>query len=208
VKLRPYSIILLALAIFSGALVLAGTFISQPLLTIIREYLLRWAATLAGVAVLVGILNLLRVHWIKITQPKSGGGYSLVLLIAFIVTLMVAAVDTPTGNWSLWIFRNVQLPVETSLLALLAILLVVAAARLLYRKPDRYSILFLGVAILLLAGSTYLPGFDIPVIRSLRDWILEVPVLAGARGLLLGIGLGVLLTGIRILLGADRPYEQ
>jgi hypothetical protein len=130
------------------------------------------------------------------------------MLIAFVITFLVVAVDTPTGSWSLWIFRYIQLPVETSLLAILAVLLVVAVARLVVRRPDSFTLLFLGTAILLLVAATYLPGFDIPVVRSLRDWIVQVPVVAGARGLLLGIGLGVVATGLRILLGAERPYER
>ena len=207
-KLRPYPTFLLLFAIVSGLIVLAGYWIDIPAITALRSLLLRWAAALTGVAVLVGILNLLYMHWLKVAQPKAGGAYSLVLLIAFVITYLVVAVDTPTGSWSLWIFRYVQLPIETSLLALLSILLVVATARLVGRRLDAFTLLFLGTAILVLVGTTYVPGFDIPVVRSLRDWMLQVPVVAGARGILLGIGLGVVATGLRILFGADRPYER
>ena len=205
---RRFPIFLLILAVAGGGIVLMGYWVDLPALTAVRNVLLRWAATLTGVAVLLGILNLLTAHWLKIIQPREGGVYSLVMLIAFVVTFLVVAVDTPTGSWSVWIFRYIQLPVETSLLAILAVLLVVAVARLVVRRPDSFTLLFLGTAILLLVAATYLPGFDIPVVRSLRDWIVQVPVVAGARGLLLGIGLGVVATGLRILLGADRPYER
>jgi hypothetical protein len=199
---------LLALAAASGLVVLLGYWVDLPVLMSVRDLLVRWAAILAGVAVVVGILNLLYVHWIKVSQPRAGGIYSLVLLIAFVLTFLVVAVDSPTGSWSLWIFRYIQLPVETSLLAILAVILVVAAARMLVRRLDSFSLLFLGIAILILVGTTYIPGFDIPVLRSLRLWVIQVPVVAGARGILLGIGLGVVATGVRILLGADRPYES
>ena len=205
---RRFPIFLLILAVAGGVIVLLGYWVDLPALTAVRNVLLRWAATLTGVAVLVGILNLLYVHWLKVAQPREGGVYSLVMLIAFVITFLVVAVDTPTGSWSLWIFRYIQLPVETSLLAILAVLLVVAVARLVVRRPDSFTLLFLGTAILLMVAATYLPGFDIPVVRSLRDWIVQVPVVAGARGLLLGIGLGVVATGLRILFGADRPYER
>jgi len=189
VKLRPFPTFLLVLAIASGVIVLLGYWVDLPALSAVRSLLLRWAAVLTGVAVLLGILNLLYVHWLKVSQPRKGGAYSLALLIAFVITFLVVAVDTPTGDWSLWLFQYIQLPVETSLLALLAILLIVAAGRLVVRRPDSFTLLFLGTAILLLVGATYLPSFDIPVIRSLRDWMVQVPVVAGARGILLGIGL-------------------
>ncbi len=46
-------------------------------------------------------------------------------------------------------------------------------------------------------------GGWLPIIK---DWILDVPALSGARGVLLGVALGTAATGLRVLLGIDRPY--
>jgi hypothetical protein len=46
---------------------------------------------------------------------------------------------------------------------------------------------------------------DFPLVK---EWVLRVPVLAGARGILLGVALGIIATGLRVLLGADRPYAD
>jgi hypothetical protein len=48
----------------------------------------------------------------------------------------------------------------------------------------------------------------VPILPELKDWILDVPTLAGVRGILLGVALGALLTGIRLLLGVERPYSD
>jgi hypothetical protein len=48
----------------------------------------------------------------------------------------------------------------------------------------------------------------VPVLPAIRDWILDVPAMAGVRGILLGVGLGALLTAIRLLLGVERPYSD
>ena len=37
---------------------------------------------------------------------------------------------------------------------------------------------------------------------------MEVPTLAGARGIMLGVALGTIAVGLRVLLGADRPYTD
>jgi hypothetical protein len=41
-----------------------------------------------------------------------------------------------------------------------------------------------------------------------RDWLLAVPVSAGARGILLGIALATVVTGVRVLIGQDRSYRD
>jgi hypothetical protein len=40
----------------------------------------------------------------------------------------------------------------------------------------------------------------------LRPWVTEVLALGGARGILIGVTLGTLTTGLRVIFGADRPY--
>jgi hypothetical protein len=62
------------------------------------------------------------------------------------------------------------------------------------------------VALLVLAGQATV-GL-LPVLPDIRDWILDVPTLAGVRGILLGVALGAVLTGIRLLLGVERPYSD
>jgi hypothetical protein len=38
------------------------------------------------------------------------------------------------------------------------------------------------------------------------QWINDYVVLAGARGLLIGVALGTLVASMRVLLGFDQPY--
>jgi hypothetical protein len=58
----------------------------------------------------------------------------------------------------------------------------------------------------LVTGSGVLTGLsDIPLLKSVLAGLNALPV-AGARGILLGIALGSLTTGLRILTGTDRPY--
>jgi hypothetical protein len=66
---------------------------------------------------------------------------------------------------------------------------------------------FIAVIIFLLLNSgvlSFLSG--IPPLQELVSGVSQVPI-AGARGILIGVALGSLLTGIRIWLGSDRPYE-
>lgn len=201
-----------AIAIGVGIVVLAGYFI--PSITNIRFILLRAGLVLSAVALLVGIINLLTVHFKKMGSDDENSGYSLILVIFLITTLIVGVIDMvqtyisgqPNFQMTNWVFTNIQLPIETSLLAVTAVSLTYAAANILRKRMDLFSITFFLVIILVLLGSFSIPPATLPFLHAVRDWIVRVPALGGARGLLLGIALGTITTGIRILMGTDRPY--
>jgi hypothetical protein len=196
-----------AIAILVGVLVLLGYFIPiEPLLSI-RATLLQWAVILAGFALLAGVINLFQVHWTKVKSGQKGSFYSLILILALVLTLVLAGYYDPTSPVAGWIFSYIQLPVESSLLALLTILLVYAGVRLLHRRLNALSVIFLLTALVVLLGTApLLIVGEVPVLTSVRNILVQIPAVAGARGLLLGIALGAIATGIRVLMGADRPY--
>lgn len=203
-----------AVAIGVGVIVLAGYFV--PAITNIRFILLRTGLVLSAVALLVGIINLLTVHIKKLGADSENSGYSLILVIALLATLVIGIIDMvqtylsgkPNFQMTSWIFTNIQLPIETSLLAVTSVSLIYAAASILRKRMDLFSIVFFFVILLVLLGSFSIPPATLPFLQVIRNWILRVPALGGARGLLLGIALGTITTGIRILLGTDRPYGE
>ena len=211
-KINLKSPVSTAVAIGVGIIVLAGYFI--PSFINIRFILLRTGLVLAAVALLVGIINLITVHIKKLGADSENSGYSLILVIALLATLIIGIIDMvqtylvgkPNFQMTSWIFTNIQLPIETSLLAVTAVSLTYAAASILRKRMDLFSIVFFFVVLLVLLGSFSIPPATLPFLHVIRDWILRVPALGGARGLLLGIALGSITTGIRVLMGTDRPY--
>ena len=195
-----------AFAVVGGLIVLLGYFL--PALAGWRDEILRWAVILAAVLLLVGVINLARVHWRKFARQQSGGWYSLILLISLGLTLVVAVAGYISGDARIltWLFNYVQVPIESSLMAILAIVLAYAAARMLNRSIDLFSILFIGVVVIVLLGTITLPMVEIGLLRDFRNWIVQVVAMAGARGILLGVALGTIATGLRVIFGADRPY--
>jgi len=196
------------IAIVAGVLVLLG-YLLPTLLGGLRQYLIQLAVTLTAFAVLLGIFNLASVHWKRSVGPKSclNNLYSAVLLLSLVLTILLVGISGPTGFWSIWLVSTFQIPVETSLMAVLAVVLLFAAARLLSRRLHWASLLFLGAAVLVLIGIAPLPYFgQFTLLSNMRQWLSSVPAVAGARGLLLGVALGTIATGLRILMGADRPY--
>lgn len=197
---------LIIFTIAVGLVVLLGYFVHIPLLESLHTIFLRWAVILSAVALLVGAVNLVKVHWSRLSLGSGQSVYSGVLLLSLLVTVGVVGYYGPTAPLSIWIFDSFQVPVEGSLMAIVSIVLVYAAARLLRRQMSTFSLVFLLTALLVLVGTASLPLIDLPVLGTLRNWIVSTPAAAGGRGILLGVALGTITAGLRILMGADRPY--
>ncbi len=195
-------------AILSGWIILVGYFVPDPRLQGVRSTMLGWAVVLAGIATLVAIFNLLKVHWHRLSDRGERDPLSLIVLLSFTATFAAGLWLTPADAQFRQVVTSIQVPIETSLLAVLAISLALAAGRLVQRRRSWVSILFLLSAMLFwLLGSGVLTAFSGPaVLRGLAD-VFGRFTLAGGRGILLGIALGSLATGLRVLLGQDRPYR-
>jgi hypothetical protein len=206
-----------ALAIAFGLIVLLGYFIpaSQPASSTIitlRSIIVGAAVTLAGFASLVAIWGLLNAHWHKLRARKNPDRYSIFMLLGFVVTfgygLYAYLWDTTAIQDFQQVVNAFQVPVETSLMAVLAVVLTMASFRLFQRRHGLLPVVFAGsVVVFLLLNSGFLHSQqNIPFLDWILDAVHSLPV-AGARGILLGIALGSLLAGLRILFGAERPYS-
>jgi hypothetical protein len=198
-------IVALILAILTGLIVLAGYFI--PALEPIQSIILSWAIILAGTAAIVGVFNLVLVHGNKIAQREKGVAYSAILLVCLFATFVFGLVLGPDHPGMRLLVNGIIVPVEATLMALLVVTLLYASIRLLRRRVNVMSIVFIATALLMMIASATLPFGEIDALNNfVRPWFQHVLALGGARGILLGVALGTLLTGLRILIGAEQPY--
>jgi len=198
-------VITAVIAIAVGLLVLAGYFF--PALAGIQTLLLNWAIILTAFAALVGIFNLILVHWEKIRSGEKGSTYSALLIIGLVASLFFGMILRPDHPAMKIVMNGIIIPSEAALMGLLTVSLLYAAVRLLRRRADVMGIVFLVTAALMMLGSATLPFGNVPLIGTLiQPWVTQVLALGGARGILIGVALGTLTTGLRVLFGADRPY--
>jgi hypothetical protein len=207
VRIRLQTPAFAVIAILSGLIVLLGYFVDIPVISNLRDIFQQWAVVLTAIALGVGVLNLLSVHAQKIRSGTSGRINSLLLVGSFLATFLIALFWGLTSSASIWIFKNVLYPVEASLLAVLAILLIYAIGRMFSRGLSAFNLVFTFTVVFMLGVTALLSWVKIPLIGELRDWISQVLSLAGARAILIGVSLGAIAAGLRVLIGVDRPYE-
>lgn len=187
-------------------------------LAIISDFLLQFVAVIAAFAVLVGVLNLLVfVHlsrFFRREDGKSGLIYSFVTILSAIVVIIVYIMDR-SNRWTgdlkdqeitPRLFNVVQITLESALAGLILFFLVYAAYRLMHKSYTWSNVVFIGAILIVLLG--WLPVGGLSDLADVREWLLKVPVTSGARGLLIGIGLGTVVIGVRVLLAHDSIYRQ
>lgn len=174
-----------------------------------RDVLVEWAVIVAAFAFLLGIFNILRVHGGRIGHRRQGWPYSLVLLLVMVVAWIppLLPVGIP-GQETLdrAVFDYVISPVGASLAALVVFTLALAAFRLLRVRRGAGAVLFLLTVAVVLLGSV--PFIGLEWLAGIRDWIINVPGMAGMRGLLLGVALGTVITALRVLVASERPHSE
>ena len=217
-------VLAIIIAVATGLMMLgfyfAEAFAPANALMPIENTILDWALTLAGMATLVGVLNLISAHGDKARRRGKGSIYSVLLMFSLLGAFLVGLISplisalapsqsNPSGLALNFLFESIILPSQAALMALLAITLLYAIIRLLRRRPNVMSLVFIASALIVLLGSATLPFGEIPILSDpIRPWWMRTISLGGARGLLIGVGLGTLVTGLRIILGVDRPYGE
>ncbi len=196
---RLWSILAAAVAVGFGLITLFGLLLFPNPVT---NALLQIAAITIAVSVLIGILNLYSVHLRRLFTRGRGSGYSLVMLLAAGLVIYLWLSGQDEANMTL--LETVQVALESALAGLVLFALVYGAYRYMRRGVTWSGILFTVVLLIMLIG--VLPGSG--TIGQIRAWLLAVPVSAGERGILLGIALATVVTGVRVLIGQDRNYRE
>jgi hypothetical protein len=194
-----------AFAIFSGLLVLGGLLFPQyPQLAMARMILLRSAMVVAAFAFILAFANLLRVHLYRLGRHGKRRFTSFLVLLSALVVAPIVFIEGPTGLWSRRVMEGLLVPGEGALLALTAITLILAALRMLRVRRGAGTFLFLFVLLVLLVGT----ASEVPFVGEVATWLREVPAMAGMRGLVLGVALGIALTALRVILGLSQPHSD
>lgn len=188
----------------AGSIVLLSFIFPMELLLQLRVVLINIAVIVAGMALLLGFVRLLSFHLRRVQQRRSG--YSLVALIVAIVVFGVLVADRFLNlGATTFVFTAIIAPIQSSLGALLAIFLGVAALRMAQRRRTWGTLWFLISAIVVLL--TQIPVTADSVLLPIRQFF-DALAMGGLRGLLLGVALGTLAVAFRVLLTIDRPQSE
>lgn len=174
-----------------------------PALSAVLSVGYQWLMLLAGVALLIGAVNVVALHVWRIQAGQRDWGLSLVL-VAVLVAVFVAGVVSPAGaNGPLlsWVFDALVAPSQAALFSLLVFFMAAAAFRYLRVTRPGGAWMLAGTLIVLLAQWPLAAQWLPPAYAQATFWLVDAPAMAALRGVLLGSGIALLVVGIRVLAG-------
>jgi hypothetical protein len=213
----------LLITFFVGTLLIVSVFI--PPLEGMQENSTLFFDIIAVFAFFLGGGNLVRIHFNRVYQKRHDWEFSIVTLIGFAVMLAFGLLKlgnpggiesdvTAPNSWFGIVFSSVITPLSSTMYALLAFFVASASYRA-FRAKNREATILLVAAFIILLGQTVIgtvatmwvpEEFSLLQIPNMAIWIMSSPNLAGQRAILIGIGLGVVSMGLRIILGIERTY--
>lgn len=199
-----FILLFLIALIFVGVTRLDGV----PMAILLREIGFEWIIILAGIALLLGVVNVIWLHIRRILMGERDWMLSLALL-AVLTAVVGTGLLNPAGMVSPlleWIFDALIAPGQAALYAMLVFFMAAAAFQYLRVGRRGGTWMVLGFLIVLLVQTPFdaaALGLSETMDRlaDAARWFLDAPVMAALRGVLLGSALALLVTGCRFLLG-------
>jgi len=192
-----------AVAMLVGMLVLLGALIPVESLELVGFLLIQWGMVLGAFALLLGYFNLLSVHLQRLFRRRKNWLGSLLLILSALGSLVLVVWQGSGGQEAQLLLNHVLIPGESALLAITAVTLIVTGMRVFRTRRNLNSVVFVVVVGAVLLSTV--PYLDI--LSNVKTMLTDLAA-GGMRGVLMGVAIGTTMTGLRIILGIDRPHSD
>ena len=183
-------------------------FVAPSPVKLVEGKLVQWASLVAAFAILVGTIDILKFHLKALVARVSGQWqYSAVLVMMLAIGLITGVFGELSGagvNFApfAWLYNTFYIPSNAAVYAIIVFYIASASYRAFRIRNSQALLLFVVGITMMLAntgvGYVIWPGF-IPI----GNWINSYLVAAAFRPILIGAGFGIIMTGLRALLGRE-----
>ncbi len=196
----------LFLVFTSGMIMLLQHFVPSEESEFIYKYANDWLITVGVYAIMLGIWSLIRVTVAKARYESGERFYAIVTLFGMAIMIFsgITVESQRAGSLFMNIFAYVLIPIQATIFSLLAFYVASAAYRAFRARSVLATLLLITAFVVMLR---MIPLGPVSVWNQyLVGWILSVPNLAAKRAIIMGVGLGMIATSMKIILGIERSY--
>ncbi len=204
-----------------GLFMIVSFFVPHQVVSVPSDFLQQSVIIVLACSYFLGGANLLRINSDVIYKRQEGWIYKIVLIAALLGTIIIGAAEGPgflnEGTRSKWIYDWIYSPMQSTMFSLLAFFVASAAFRA-FRIRTLEAGLLAAAALIVMLGRVPLgnvvagglvPDAIVPAgmrLQDVQEWIMNIPQNAAKRAILIGAALGVMATGLRVILGVERSY--
>jgi len=198
-----------------GLFMLLSFYVPHHIVSVPADYLQQCAVIVVAFGYVLGGANALTVNLSAIARRQPDWPYKVVLVATLVFTVAIGLKEG--RHWqdertiSMFLYNQVYSSMQGTMFALLAFFIASAAFRA-FRVRTLEAGLLAAAALIVMLGrvpigdqmTAWLPA---PLrLGAVQDWIMNVPQNAAKRAILMGAALGVMATGLRVILGIERSY--
>ena len=202
-----------------GFFMILSFFVPHHWASVPADFLQACAIIVVAFGYVLGGANVLRVNLDGISKRQEDWPFKIVLVGSLVFMVVIGAVDgirnntgfLNQGTTSKWIYDNLYSPMSATMFSLLAFYIASAAFRAFRIRTVEAGLLAAAALIVMLGRvplgdslTTWLP--ESVRIGAVQQWIMDFPQNAAKRAILIGAALGVMATGLRVILGIERSY--
>lgn len=198
-----------------GLFMILSFFVPHQWVSVPADFLQQCAVIVVAFGYVLGGANVLRVNLDGISRRQQDWPFKVVLVIALLTTLFFGLKEgtgwQDPSTVSMWIYNRLYSPMQATMFSLLAFFIASAAFRAFRIRTFEAGLLAVAALIVMLGRvpvGDQLTGFLPEWLRlsSLQEWIMNNPQNSAKRAVLIGAAMGVMATGLRVILGIERSY--
>jgi len=197
----------LAICLIMGIVMMVQFFVPHPISVGFYDLTTKWIRIVSAFALVLGVGSLILYHLDRLQRRRAGWVYSIVTLVALVVTAVIGLVwgVKPGSPLQEVIFKNMLVPLNASMFAILAFYMASAAYRA-FRARTKEAALLLIAAFIVMLGMVPVGAAIWGKLPEVAEWILSVPNMAAKRAIVFGVALGAIATSLKVILGIERGW--
>lgn len=195
----------LLVSILVGIIVVGEYFLNLPLLTGISKEIQSWAVLVSAFLIVVGMVNSIQVNARAFRDKKIGVLDIFVIIGGIVVMFIVTYFNEQFSAAYKFLFDNVYSTLGNAASGILMYSTPSATFRGLRAKSSG-SLAFLLAAVIGMLGLAPLGAAIWNKLPTMYEWFLEIPNVAGQRGITVSASIGAMAASLRVLLGIERRF--
>ena len=198
-----------------GTFMILSFFVPHHIVSVPADFLQQCAVIMVAFGYVLGGANSLQANLESIARRQQDWPYKIVLVVALVSTVVIGLAEgrqwQEPGRISMFLYNQVYSPMQGTMFALLAFYIASAAFRAFRIRTVEAGLLALAALIVMLGrvplGDLATQWLPTPLhLGVMQEWIMNVPQNAAKRAILIGAAMGVMATGLRVILGIERSY--